>query len=64
MSSAKQKKRAQNKKYYQDHKEIYSLQAHENYAANSDQKRQIQWNILKLKKIKSLLILACITILT
>ena len=38
MPTAKQKKRAQNKKYYQDHKEKLSLQARGNYAANSDKK--------------------------
>ena len=38
MPTAKQKKRARNKKYYQDHKEKLSLQAHENYADNSKKK--------------------------
>ena len=33
MPTSKQKKRAQNKKYYQDHKEKLSLQAGENDAA-------------------------------
>ena len=66
MPNAKQKKRAQNRKYYQDHKEKLSLQAYENYAANGDKKkkRQLQWSILKLIKIKGWLILACITINT
>ena len=39
MPSKVQKKRAQNKKYYKDHKEKLSLQACENYAANSDVKK-------------------------
>ena len=39
MPTAKQKKRSQNKRYYQDHKEWLSLQAHKNYAANSDKKK-------------------------
>ena len=48
MPSKVQKKRAQNKKYYKDHKEKLSLQACENYAANSDVKNSPQKNILKL----------------
>ena len=40
MPSRLEKKRAQNKKYYKDHKEKLSLQACQNYAANSDLKRR------------------------
>ena len=50
MPSKVQKKRAQNKKYYKDHKEKLSLQACENYAANSDVKNVPRKNILKLIK--------------
>ena len=39
MPSRLQKKRAQNKKYYEDHKEKLSLKACQNYAANSDFKK-------------------------
>ena len=40
MPSRLEKKRTQNKKYYKDHKEKLSLQACQNYAANSDLKRR------------------------
>ena len=39
MPTRLQKKRAQNKKYYIDHKEKLTLQACKNYAANSDFKK-------------------------
>ena len=39
MPSRLKKKRAQNKKYYKEHKEKLSLQARENYAANRDAKK-------------------------
>ena len=39
MPSRVQKKRAQKKQYYIDHKEKLSLQARKNYAANSDLKK-------------------------
>ena len=39
MPTRLQKKRAQRKKYYTDHKEKLSLQARKNYAANSDLKK-------------------------
>ena len=40
MPSRLEKKRAQNKKYYKDHKEKLSLKACQNYAANGDLKRR------------------------
>ena len=52
MPSKVQKKRAQNKKYYKDHKEKLSLQACENYAANSDVKNCASKEYLKLIKSK------------
>ena len=39
MPTRLQKKEAQNKKYYMDHKEKLSLQACKNYTANSDLKK-------------------------
>ena len=42
MPSRLQKKWAQNKKYCKDHKEKLSLQACENYAANSDKKKCVK----------------------
>ena len=39
MPTAKQKERAQNKLYYQVHKENLALQRREKYAANSDEKK-------------------------
>ena len=40
MPSRLEKKRAQNQKYYEDHKEKLSLKACQNYAANSDLKKR------------------------
>ena len=52
MPSRLKKKRAQNKKYYKEHKDKLSLQARENYAANRDKKKVPQKNILKLIESK------------
>ena len=39
MLTARQKKRALNRMYYQVHKEKVSLQKHEKYATNSEEKK-------------------------
>ena len=52
MPNRLQKKRTQNKYFYKDHKEKLSLQACENYAANSEKKSVPQKSTLKLIKSK------------